>query len=228
MNTMKNSILLVEDDDVLGETLKDFFEANELSVAWAQDGNTGLKLFKSFNPQLILLDVILPGKDGFEVIAEIRKTNTTIPIILMTGTQFDASDQIKGFNLGAVSYLKKPVLPQVVLAQINQLLSRISTRRFKLGNLDITVDDQLVIVNDTEIILRDKESKLLLVLLNSQQEVISRNEILQFVWGDNCYRLNNILDSTISRLKKNLIVIPGIKIVNVYGNGYKLIVSKNG
>ena len=225
---MKNSILLVEDDDVLGETLKDFFEANELSVAWAQDGNTGLKLFKSFNPQLILLDVILPGKDGFEVIAEIRKTNTTIPIILMTGTQFDASDQIKGFNLGAVSYLKKPVLPQVVLAQINQLLSRISTRRFKLGNLDITVADQLVTVNDTEIILRDKESKLLLVLLNSQQEVISRNEILQFVWGDNCYRLNNILDSTISRLKKNLIVIPGIKIVNVYGNGYKLIVSKNG
>ena len=225
---MKNSILLVEDDDVLGETLKDFFEANELSVAWAQDGNTGLKLFKSFNPQLILLDVILPGKDGFEVIAEIRKTNTTIPIILMTGTQFDASDQIKGFNLGAVSYLKKPVLPQVVLAQINQLLSRISTRRFKLGNLDITVDDQLVIVNDTEIILRDKESKLLLVLLNSQQEVISRNEILQFVWGDNCFRLNNILDSTISRLKKSLIVIPSIKIVNVYGNGYKLIVSENG
>lgn len=224
---MKNSILLVEDDDVLGETLKDFFEANELSVAWAQDGNTGLKLFKSFNPQLILLDVILPGKDGFEVIAEIRKTNTTIPIILMTGTQFDASDQIKGYNLGAVSYLRKPVLPQVVLAQINQLLSRISTRRFKLGNLDITVDNQLIIVNGTEIILRDKESKLLLVLLNSQQEVISRNEILQFVWGDNCYRLNNILDSTISRLKKNLIVIPGIKIVNVYGNGYKLIVSEN-
>lgn len=225
---MKNSILLVEDDDVLGETLKDFFEANELSVAWAQDGNTGLKLFKSFNPQLILLDVILPGKDGFEVIAEIRKTNTTIPIILMTGTQFDASDQIKGYNLGAVSYLRKPVLPQVVLAQINQLLSRISTRRFKLGNLDITVDDQFVIVNDTEIILRDKESKLLLALLNSQHEVISRNEILQFVWGDNCFRLNNILDSTISRLKKSLIVIPGIKIVNVYGNGYKLIVSENG
>lgn len=225
---MKNRILIVEDDDVLGETLKDFFEVNELSVAWAQDGNAGLKLFKSFNPQLILLDVILPGKDGFEVITEIRKTNTTIPIILMTGTQFDASDQIKGYNLGAVSYLRKPVLPQVVLAQINQLVSRISTRRFKLGNLDITVGDQLVMVNDTQVILRDKESKLLLVLLNSQQEVVSRNEILQFVWGDNCYRLNNILDSTISRLKKSLIVIPGIKIVNVYGNGYKLIVSENG
>jgi len=225
---MKNRILIVEDDDILGETLKDFFEANELSVAWAQDGNAGLKLFKSFNPQLILLDVILPGKDGFEVITEIRTTNTTIPIILMTGTQFDAPDQIKGYNLGAVNYLRKPVLPQVVLAQINNLLNNISTRRFKLGNFEITVDDQLVIVNDTEIILRDKESKLLLLLLNNQHKVISREDILQSIWSDNSYRLNNILDSTISHLKKSLIVIPCLKIVNVYGNGYKLIVSENG
>ena len=225
---MKNRILIVEDDDLLGETLKDFFEANELLVAWAQDGNAGLKLFKSFNPQLILLDVILPGKDGFEVITEIRTTNTTIPIILMTGTQFDAPDQIKGYNLGAVNYLRKPVLPQVVLAQINNLLNNISTRRFKLGNLEITIDDQLVIVNDTEIILRDKESKLLLLLLNNQHKVFSREDILQSIWSDNSYRLNNILDSTISHLKKSLIVIPCLKIVNVYGNGYKLIVSENG
>jgi DNA-binding response OmpR family regulator len=225
---MKNKILIVEDDDVLGETLKDFFEANELSVAWAQDGNTGIKLFKSFNPQLILLDVIMPGKDGFEVVAEIRKTNTTIPIIFMTGTQFDAPDQIKGYNLGAVSYLRKPVIPQVVLAQINNLLSHISTQRFKLEQLDITIDNQLLIINDTQIILRDKESKLLLLLLNNHHKVISREDILQSIWSDNCYRLNNILDSTISRLKKSMIVIPGIKIVNVYGNGYKLIVSENG
>lgn len=224
---MKNRILIVEDDDVLGETLKDFFEANELSVAWAQDGNTGLKLFKSFNPQLILLDVILPGKDGFEVLTEIRKTNTTIPIILMTGTQFDAPDQIKGYNLGAVSYLRKPVLPQVVLAQINQLLSRSSARRFKLGNLEITIDNQLLTINDTQVILRDKESKLLLLLLNNQLKVISREDILQSLWSDNSYQLNNILDSTISHLKKSLIDFPTIKIASVYGSGYKLIVNKN-
>ena len=134
---MKNRILLVEDDRALGETLKDFFEANGLSVAWAQDGNAALKLFNSFNPKLILLDVILPGKDGFDVITEIHKTNTTVPIIFMTGTQFDASDQIKGYKLGAVNYLRKPVLPQVVLAQINNLLSNVSTRRFKLENWEI-------------------------------------------------------------------------------------------
>ena len=224
---MKNKILLVEDDRALGETLKDFFEANGLSVAWAQDGNAALKLFNSFNPKLILLDVILPGKDGFDVITEIHKTNTTVPIIFMTGTQFDAPDQIKGYKLGAVNYLRKPVLPQVVLAQINNLLSNVSTRRFKLGNWEITIDNQLVTINGTQITLREKESKLLILLLKNRHKVISRDDILQSIWSDNSYQLNNILDSTISHLKKSLTAFPFIKIVAVYGNGYKLTVNKN-
>jgi len=224
---MKNRILLVEDDRALGETLTDFFEANGLSVAWAQDGNAALKLFNSFNPKLILLDVVLPEKDGFEVITEIHKTNTTVPIIFMTGTQFDAPDQIKGYKLGAVNYLRKPVIPQVVLAQINNLLSHISTQRFKLEHLNITIDNQLVTINDTQIMLRDKESKLLILLLNNQHKVISRDYILQSIWSDNSYNLNNILDSTISHLKKNLSIFPSIKITSVYGSGYKLTINTN-
>jgi len=224
---MKNRILLVEDDDVLGETLKDFFEANGLSVAWAQDGNTGLKLFNSFKPQLILVDVILPEKNGFEVITEIRMTNPTIPVIFMTGTQYDANDQIKGYNLGAVNYLRKPVEPQVVLAQIDYLLSQTSILRFKFELLDIIIDNQLITINGTQVILREKESKLLLFLLKNQHKVISREDILQFIWGDNSYNLNNILDSTISHLKKSLSVFPALKIVSVYGNGYKLSIDKN-
>jgi len=224
---MKNRILLVEDDDVLGETLKDFFEINGLSVAWAQDGNTGLNLYNSFDPEIILLDVILPGKDGFEVITEIRKTNTTIPILIMTGTQFDSNDQIRGYKLGAVNYLKKPVIPQVVLAQINNLIRRSSAISFKLDQLDITIDNQLIKINNTQFKLRDNESKLFLLLLNNQHNIISRDNILQSVWRDNSFHLNNILDLTISRLKKKLIAFPTIKIESVYGNGYKLTVNNN-
>lgn len=224
---MKNRILLVEDDRALGETLKDFFEANGLSVAWAQDGNTALRLFSSFNPKLILLDVILPKKDGFEVITEIHKTNTTVPIIFMTGTQFNAPDQIKGYKIGAVNYLRKPVIPQVVLAQINNIIGPSSTQKFKLEHLNITIDNQLATINDTQIILREKESKLLILLLKNQHKVISRDDILQSIWSDNFYQLNNILDSTISHLKKSLTAFPSIEIVSVYGNGYKLTVNKN-
>jgi len=223
---MKNRILLVEDDPSLGETLKDFFEANGLSVAWAQDGNSGLKLFRSFNPQLILMDVILPVKDGFEVVDEIRKTNTVIPIIFMTGTQIDVPYQVKGYELGAVNYLSKPVIPQVVLAQINNLLSPVSTARFKLEDTIITIDNQLVTINDTQIILRDKESKLLLFLLNNQNKVISRADILKSIWYDNTIAQNNALDSTVSHLKKTLTDFPDIEIASVYGNGYKLTVKK--
>jgi len=223
---MKNRILLVEDDPSLGETLKDFFEANGLSVAWAQDGNSGLKLFESFHPQLILMDVILPEKDGFEVVAEIRKANTAIPIIFMTGTQIDITYQVKGYELGAVNYLSKPVIPQVVLAQINNLLSPPSTHRFKLEDMVITIDNQLVTINDKQIILRDKESKLLLHFLNNQQKVISRNDILQSVWNNTSFHLNNALDSTVSHLKKALSNFPNIEIASVYGTGYKLTVKK--
>ena len=222
---MKNRILLVEDDFVLGETLKDFFEANGLSVAWAQDGDTGLKLFDSFKPQLVLMDVILPEKDGFEVVSEIRKINTTIPVIFMTGTQIDTPYQVKGYELGAVNYLKKPVIPQVVLAQINNLISRSTAISFKLDQLEITIDNQLIMINNTQVILRDKESKLFLLLLKNQHKVISRNDILQSVWSDSSYNLNNVLDSTISRLKKCLTAFPSIEIVSVYGNGYKLTVK---
>ena len=223
---MKNRILLVEDDFVLGETLKDFFEANGLSVAWAQDGDTGLKLFDSFKPQLVLMDVILPEKDGFEVVSEIRKINTTIPVIFMTGTQIDTPYQVKGYELGAVNYLKKPVIPQVVLAQINNLISRSSAISLKLDQLEITIDNQLIMINNTQVILRDKESKLLLLLLKNQHKVISRNDILQSVWSDSSYNLNNVLDTTISRLKKCLTAFPSLEIVSVYGTGYKLTVKK--
>ncbi|ADQ79719.1 two component transcriptional regulator, winged helix family [Paludibacter propionicigenes WB4] len=224
---MKHKILLVEDDFILGETLKDFFESNGLSVAWAQDGNMAIKYFNNIKPELILLDVILPEKDGFEVIAEIRKSNTIVPIIFMTGTQFEAPYQIKGYKLGAVNYLRKPIVPQVVLAQINSILSPITARRYKFENLHIIIDNQLLVINNTEIIVREKESKLFVLLLNNQHKVLSRNDILLAIWGDNSYNLNNVLDSTISHLKKSLTAFPALQIVSVYGNGYKLTINTN-
>jgi DNA-binding response OmpR family regulator len=220
-----NRILIIEDDLFLGEVLKDYFEASGLAVAWAQDGNSGLQLFESYQPQLILADVILPDKNGFEVVTEIRKTNNVIPIIFMTGTQFEASDQIKGYKLGAVNYIRKPIIPQAVLVQINNLLNH-TAQRFTFENFNILINHQSIVINDTEIVLRDKEEKLLLLLLKNNQKVISRNDILLSIWNDNSHHLNNILDSTVSQLKKKLIAFPTLRIKSVYGIGYKVIVGK--
>jgi DNA-binding response OmpR family regulator len=219
---MKSRILLAEDDVILGETLKDFFECNGLAVVWAQDGNAALQSFLSFKPELILLDVILPEKDGFEVIAEIRKSNTLVPIIIMTGTQFDISEQVKGYSLGAVNYLKKPITPQVVLAQVNSLINPVTIKKYEWEGLEITIDNQILTINKHQIILREKESHLLQLLLSNRDRIIPRNEILMFIWGSDDYYLNSSLDTLISRLKKCLHDFPNISIVSVYGNGYKL------
>lgn len=215
-------ILLIEDDIFLGQTLLDFFASNDLSVSWAKDGNSGLKLYKTLHPDLILLDVALPDIDGFEVITEIQQTDTSTPVIFMTGTEFSCEQQIKGFQLGAINYLKKPVVPQVVLAQINQLLFPPQIKRYTFNNLNISIDNQVVTIDKNEIVLKEKEAKLLTLLLENKNRVLSRKDILTAIWKDNQHYLNNALDSNLSSLRKALQPFPRIKIVSIYGGGIKL------
>lgn len=223
---MSNEILIVEDDLLLGDTLKDFFECNGLSVHWTKDGEAGLKYYTENHPDLILLDVILPGINGLEVIAEIRKTNTIIPIILMTGTEFDEKSQIKGYQLGAVNYLKKPILPQVILAQILNLIQPTTVNKYSFKNLEISINNQLLSINNVEIQLREKEEQLLVFFLNNCNRIQSRNDILFCLWKENLPNRNNQLDSLISRLKKTLKPFHEISIKKIYGMGYGLFVEE--
>lgn len=216
-------ILLIEDDIQLGSTLKDFFECNGLTVWWAIDGETGLKLYNQHHPKLILLDVVLPGMDGFEFIEEIHKTDTQTPVILMTGSELETKHQIKGYQLGAVNYLKKPVIPQVVLAQINNLIAPASIKRYKVADIHIIIDNQSLTIDNVALQLREKEAQLLILLLDRQNTVVSRDEVLLSVWGDNSHYLNNALDSSVSHLRKALAAFPEINIESIYGCGYKLI-----
>ena len=216
-------ILLIEDDIQLGGTLKDFFECNGLTVLWATDGETGLKLYHQHPPKLILLDIVLPGMDGFEVIEEIHKTDTHTPVILMTGSELEIKHQIRGYQLGAVNYLKKPVIPQVVLAQINNLITPTSIKRYKISEINIFIDNQSLSINNRELLLRDKEIRLLTLLLDRQNTVVPREEILMSIWGDDAHFLNNALDSSVSHLRKALAPFAEINIESIYGCGYKLI-----
>lgn len=215
-------ILLVEDDIQLGQTLKDYFEYNDLSVMWAKDGNKAIELFNETPPALILLDVVVPHKSGLEIAAEIREMNTKVPIIFMTGTALDTIDHIKGYELNAVNYLEKPIVPQIVLAQIKSLLQPMSIKKYHVSNLTIKIDNRLLIIDNEEFNLREKEIKVLALLLDNLNRDVTRNELLCTVWCHNSPRLNNILDSTISNIKKVLKRFPGIKIITIYGIGYRL------
>lgn len=220
---MRNNILLIEDDAGLAITLKDFFEDNGLNVTPALSGEDGLQSYHKEKPDLIILDIILPGKNGFEVIAEIRSTDIQTPFILMTGTEVDQESQIKGYQHGALNYMQKPIIPVALLALVQNIL-RVSPdlKRYDLGGTICKVDRQRVYLNDESHQLREKDAQLLFLLLDQRSQIVSRTLLLKQLWGDDHPDLNNQLDGAILRIRRLLKNYPQIHIRSVYGTGYVL------
>ncbi len=220
---MNDLILLVEDDLVLGKTLKDFFEDNGLSVIWSVNGVDAVKRYKESRPQLLLLDIVLPELDGFSVANEIREINGVVPIIFMTGTALDIENYHKAYQLlRASNYIEKPVNPHHALAQIMSLLNPVGVDKFIINNLHILIDGQQLTINDRTIKLLDKEIKVFTLLLENVNFTVRREYILSEVWRDDNYKMNNALDRSVSHLKKTLKEFPSISITTIYGNGYQM------
>ncbi|MDR1524340.1 MAG: response regulator transcription factor [Tannerella sp.] len=220
---VSRKILIVEDDVVPALALKDFLEEDGYAVIHVVSGEEALEAYGKERPSLILLDVMLPGISGFEVIAKIRESDHILPVIMITGTEYDADSQVKGYGLGAVNYVWKPVIPQVLLAQINRLLHPPEMKRYNLNGYHITLHNQELGINDEIHTLRHWDIAVLSVLLQRQNEIITRKELLLSVWKDDAARLNNHLDSSISRIRTFLSHYPGIKIRKVYGGGYGIV-----
>lgn len=224
---MEEMALLVEDDKVFGEALKVFLEDNGLPVIWAEDGETAIRLYKELNPHLILLDIILPGKNGFEVATAIRKLNSVVPIIFMTGTAMDRENYDKAYlQLGASNYIEKPVNPHNALAQIRSLLYPIRTiKKYNINNYRITIGGQQLIINNREFQLRDKEAQILSLLLDNPNLTVTRRDILHKVWKDDKSTMNSALHTAISHIRKELKKFPDIKIKTFHAMGYQLIIK---
>lgn len=170
-----------------------------------------------------MLDIVLPGKDGFEVISEIRKINLDIPVILMTGSELDANSQIKGYQLGTLNYMTKPILPQALLALIKNLLTLSPEVKFyKLNKYCIRIQSQSLKINNNKIQMREKDAILLAFLLDRVNQIVPRKLILQQIWLDDNPEKNNMLDGTILRLRRFLHPYEDIQIKTIYGSGYLL------
>jgi Response regulators consisting of a CheY-like receiver domain and a winged-helix DNA-binding domain len=220
---MKNKILLVEDNLSLALTLKAFFEDNGLWVFHTRNGGEAFALYQKEQPDLVLLDIVLPGKDGFEILDAIKSVDQTLPVILMTGTEFSDECQIRGYDSGALNYLKKPILPKIALSLIQNLLSLPKNlRRYHIGNYVFQLHSQNVEINNVSHDLRDRDAVLLNLLLDRVNQTVPRTTILQQVWPNFSIKKNNSLDVVMSRLKKLLKPYPDIQIKTVYGDGYIL------
>ena len=224
---MKDLILLVEDDIIFGETVKDYFESNRLYVIWAKNGTEAVQLFKDEHPELVMLDVVLPDKDGFQVAAEIMKINSIIPFIFMTGTALSDNDFSNAYqSLHAKNYLEKPIKLSAALAQVKSLLYPSGVKIFNINNLHIKINNQQLTINEQNFQLREKDIQILSFLLEKKNQTVDRQDILLKVWNSDGFHLENTLDSCISRLKKILKNFPDIKLKTIYGRGYLLLISQ--
>jgi DNA-binding response OmpR family regulator len=229
-------ILLVEDDEALRFIVRDNLEQNLYMVDVAENGREAIDLFEKNNYNLIILDIMLPRIDGFKVAEHIRKTNEDIPIIFLTARSM-TEDKITGLTLGGDDYISKPFSMEELLLKIKIFLKRSNTitdgktallHSKKIGRF-IFLPDELTLSHDGEVRkLTLKETELIRFFSGNANRVLTRNEILEKVWGSNDYFLGRSLDVFISRLRKYFKPDPNIKIANLHGIGFRFTVKKTG
>ena len=225
----KVNILLAEDDANLGTLLSNYLKAKNFDVTLCVNGEIAISRFKDAIYDFIILDVMMPVKDGFAVAKEIRMVDKEIPIIFLTAKSMK-EDKLTGFELGADDYLTKPFAMEELLARINAILKRSykegkKETAFELGDIRYDYLTQLVKSNDFEKKLTTKENELFYLLIKNKGEVLDRNEALKHVWGDDNYFNGRSMDVYITKLRKYLSDSNQVEIVNVHGKGFRLLVK---
>ncbi len=215
------NILLVEDDDKLRSTVKDYLQMNDFDVTACSDGISALYSFENDSSyDIILLDGMLPDIDGFDILKKIRETSN-VPVIILSARESER-DQLSGFHLGADNYITKPFLLSILKEHINALLVR--TGRFDdtltKGAITLNTVERTVIVDNNLITTTPREYDVLLFFMQNERIVLSRNTILDRVWGSSYFGDLRTVDTIIKQLRKKLGNHSNY-IVSVYGVGYK-------
>ena len=225
-------ILLAEDDPNLGDLLKDYLELKgKYEVVLCQDGEQALDQFRKGRFDLCILDVMMPKKDGFSLGKDIRKMDSTVPIIFATAKGM-MEDKTQAFELGGDDYITKPFRVEELLLRIQALLKRVSKDRdeeipdkFEIGNYFFDYTSQIITYKGQQQKLSTKEAELLRLLCLKKNDVLTREEALIKIWHDDNYFTGRSMDVFLSKLRKYLKEDSSVEIVNVYGKGYKLLVS---
>lgn len=222
---MNKTVLLVEDERRLREIVSDYFRNEGFEVIEAEDGKKALELFAEHEIDLIMLDIMLPEIDGWSVCRRIRK-ESAVPIIMLTARS-DEDDTLLGFELGADEYVTKPFSPKVLVARAKTLLKRADgavgvaeENAMSLAGIEVNRLSRTVLVDGEEIILTHKEFELLVYLMENKGIVLSRQHLLDQLWGYDYYGDDRTVDTHIKKLRNKL----GDKakhIVTVIRVGYK-------
>jgi DNA-binding response OmpR family regulator len=231
METSKSKILLVEDDTNFGHVLKNYLELNDFVVELVRDGILGLAAVRREKFDLVLTDVMMPNMDGFTLAEEIRNIDEDIPLFFLTAKSMK-DDVLKGYQLGADDYLTKPFDSELLLYKIKAILKRNQEghkeqgpQSFEFSSCTYNSPLRTLTVHGVEHTLSPKEGSLLHMLLERKEELLTREQALKKIWGSDTYFNGRSMDVYIAKLRKYLKEDEKIEIINIHGNGFRLVVK---
>ena len=223
MNEPKATVLIADDEARITDLINDFLIANGYNTLIAHDGETAIELYSKHNEiSLIILDIMMPEMDGWQVCREIRKTSN-VPIMLLTARS-EEFDQLMGFESGTDDYVTKPFSPAVLVKRIEALLRRSKATKTTISDkkgLVINRDAYVAYMDGSVLELTLKEFEILVYLSDNHSRVLTRDQILNAVWGYDFEGDNRTVDSHVARLRTKLGSFGNTNIKTVYGMGYK-------
>lgn len=224
----RHKILLAEDEEALGMIVKESLEVRGFEVIYCRNGVEAKAKYLHEKPELLVLDVMMPKLDGFTLVKEIRQMDEFIPVIFLTAKS-RTEDVVEGFGYGANDYLKKPFSMEELIVRMKSLLGRRQAPPVSdiltIGTYTFDATRQLLDHEQESFILTHRESQLLLALCQHTNDLTDRKHILNSLWGNDDFFNARSMDVFISKLRKKLSHDPNIKIINVRGYGYKLVVG---
>ncbi|WP_282043688.1 response regulator transcription factor [Winogradskyella flava] len=221
-------LLIAEDEAALGQIIKESLETRDFEVILCENGEKAYEKYNSESPDILVLDVMMPKKDGFTLAKEIRAIDNTIPIIFLTAKS-QTADVVEGFSIGGNDYLKKPFSMEELIVRIHNLINRTAVQKtskvFEVGDYSFDFPKQQLQFRDEESVqLTHREAHLLFHLIQNKNKVLDRSLILNKLWGTDDFFSTRSMDVFITKLRKKLKKDENIQIINVRGYGYKLTV----
>ncbi|HWC53664.1 MAG TPA: response regulator transcription factor [Chitinophagaceae bacterium] len=221
----------MEDELFLGKIVRETLESRGFEVIMESDGAKATELFKKSQPDICVLDVMLPNKDGFTIADEIREIDEDVPIIFLTA-KTQTEDVVKGFNLGGNDYIRKPFSMEELIVRIQNLLrnkseapQKISSDKVTIGKYSFQVNRQVLSNGKEDRKLSYRESELLKLLYLNRDKIIDRKDILNLLWGNDSFFNSRNLDVYITKLRSYLKDDPSLEIITIKGIGYRFVVT---
>ncbi|MEM7548849.1 MAG: response regulator transcription factor [Bacteroidota bacterium] len=229
MESNKPQLLVVEDDQNLGEILSEYLDLKGYKTTLCRDGVEGLKSFKSNSYDFCIFDIMMPKKDGFTLAKEVREIDEHVPIVFLTAKSMK-TDIIEGLKLGADDYLTKPFSMEELLLRINSIRKRAGQQilqpkiqKYNIGKFEFDVQGQNLSSEYNTRKLTSKESQLLELLVKNVNRTLNRSEALKLIWKDDTYFNARSMDVYITKLRKILKEDSALQILTIHGQGFRLV-----